>query len=58
MSSEAGSIGDSSVSVEEYDRRAEILYRNMKEVSKNCGKYIVCHNYILKQDFRFSAVTS
>jgi len=35
MSSEEGSIGGNSVSNEEYDRRAEILYRNMKEVSAN-----------------------
>ena len=33
MSSEEGSIGGSSVGDEEYDRRAEILYRHMKEVS-------------------------
>jgi len=41
MSSEEGSIGGSSVSDEEYDRRAEILYRSMKEVSANCGKYAI-----------------
>jgi len=58
MSSEEGSIGGSNVSDEEYDRRAEILYRNMKEVSANCGKYIVWDSYILKQVFRFSALTS
>jgi hypothetical protein len=52
MSTEEGSIGDDSVSDEEYDRRAEILYRNMKEVSANCGKYIVCDIYIFKQVFQ------
>jgi hypothetical protein len=58
MTSEEGSIGGKSVSDEEYDKRVEILYRNMKEVSANCRKYIVCDSYILKQVFRFSAVTS
>jgi hypothetical protein len=58
MSSEEGSIGGNSVSGEEYDRRAEVLYRNMKEVSANCRKYIVCDSYIFKQVFGFSAVTS
>jgi len=58
MSSEEGSSGGRNVSGEEYDRRAEILYRNMKEVSANCGKYIVCDSYILENVFRLSAVTS
>jgi hypothetical protein len=58
MSSEEGSTGGSSVGDEEYDRRAEILYRSMKEVSAHCDKYIECDSYILRKVFRFSAVTS
>jgi hypothetical protein len=58
MSSEEGSVGGSRVSDEEYDRKAEILYRSLKEVSTNCGKYIGCDSYILKQVFRFSSVIS
>jgi hypothetical protein len=58
MSSVEESTVGSNVSDEEYDRRADILYRNMKEVSTNCRKYIVCDSYILKQVFRFSTVTS
>jgi hypothetical protein len=57
MSSEEGSVGSSSVSDEDHDRKTEILYRSLKEVSANCGKYIGCDSYILKQVFRFSSVT-
>jgi hypothetical protein len=58
MSSEEGSVGGSSVNDEDYDRKAEILYRSLKEVSANCGKYIGCDSNLLKQVFRFSSVTS
>jgi hypothetical protein len=58
MASEEGSFGGGSVSEEEYDRRAGILYDSVKEVSTNCGKYIVYDRYISKKVFRLSVVTS
>jgi hypothetical protein len=41
MSSEEGNTGVSSASDGEHDRKAGVLYHNIKEVSANCGKYIV-----------------